>query len=203
MRYEVIGVAGLPEIEAGSDLAELVASRVGADALRYRQPVTGWERAAVVVAHDAGQAYLFQPRTIAVGPDPTVESALMFSYASVEIPAGTTVSIFPGAANRDPLRFEEPNEFRPDRANANQHLAFGRGIHSCPGGPLARIEAQISIERLLTRMTDIRIDESEHGPADARRFSQEPIYILRGIQALHLEFTPATDGSAVSEEMTR
>ncbi len=121
--------------------------------------------------------------------------------AGVEIPAGTTVSIFPGAANRDPLRFEEPNEFRADRANANQHLAFGRGIHSCPGGPLARIEAQISIERLLSRMTDIRIDESEHGPADARRFSQEPIYILRGIQALHLEFTPATDGSPVSAEV--
>ena len=109
----------------------------------------------------------------------------------VEIPAGTTVSIFPGAANRDPKRFEEPNEFRADRENANQHLAFGRGIHSCPGGPLARIEAQISVERLLSRTTDVRINEAEHGPPEARRFSQEPIYILRGIQALHLEFSPA------------
>jgi cytochrome P450 len=112
--------------------------------------------------------------------------------AGVEIPAGTTVSIFPGAANRDPRRFDEPNEFRADRENANQHLAFGRGIHSCPGGPLARIEARIAIERLLSRMADIRIDEAEHGPPGARRFSQEPIYILRGIQALHLVFTPAT-----------
>jgi hypothetical protein len=68
--------------------AALTAS-TGADALRYHQPVTGWERAAVVFAHDAGQAYLFQPRTIAVGPDPTVESALMFSYARVEKPAST------------------------------------------------------------------------------------------------------------------
>ena len=117
--------------------------------------------------------------------------------AGVEIPAGTTVSIFPGAANRDPKRFDEPNEFRADRENANQHLAFGRGIHSCPGGPLARLEAQIAVERLLARTSDIRIDEAEHGPPHARRFSQEPIYILRGIQALHLEFVPAV-GSAAS-----
>ena len=116
--------------------------------------------------------------------------------AGVEIPAGTTVSIFPGAANRDPKRFDEPNEFRADRENANQHLAFGRGIHSCPGGPLARLEAQIAVERLLSRTADIRIDEEQHGPPEARRFSQEPIYILRGIQALHLEFTPAADDEA-------
>jgi hypothetical protein len=68
--------------------AALTAS-TGADALRYRQPVPGWERKAVVFPPDAGTAYLFQPHTIAVGPDPTVESALMFSYARAEIPADT------------------------------------------------------------------------------------------------------------------
>ena len=111
--------------------------------------------------------------------------------AGVTIPAGTCISIFPGAANRDPRRFEQPNEFRPDRPNAKEHLAFGRGIHSCPGGPLARVEGCIAIERLLTRMADIRIDESVHGPADARRFDQEPIYILRGLRSLSLEFDVA------------
>lgn len=110
--------------------------------------------------------------------------------AGVEIKAGTTVVMFPGAANRDPARFDEPNEFRADRANAKDHLAFGRGIHSCPGAPLARIETQITIERFLTRMADIKIDESFHGPVDARRYDQEPLYILRGMNALHLEFTP-------------
>jgi cytochrome P450 len=113
------------------------------------------------------------------------------TLAGVPIPAGTFITMFPGAANRDPLRFEDPHEFRPDRANAKEHLAFGRGIHACPGGPLARIEAQITIERFLDRMSDIRIDEAEHGPPGARRYAQEPLYILRGLNALHLEFTAA------------
>jgi cytochrome P450 len=114
------------------------------------------------------------------------------TVAGVTIPAGTVVSIFPGAANRDPRRFEVPNEFRPDRPNAKEHLAFGRGIHACPGGPLARIEARISIERFLSRTADIHIDEAQHGPPGARRFTQEPIYILRGLNALHLEITAPT-----------
>ena len=62
-----------------------------------------------------------------------------------------------------------------------EHLAFGRGAHSCPGGPLARVEGRVSVERILDRMTDIQIDEEIHGPADARRFSYEPTFILRGL----------------------
>ena len=61
------------------------------------------------------------------------------------------------AANRDPRRFDAPDEFVPDRSNARQHLAFGHGVHTCPGAPLARAEARISIERILARMHDIRI----------------------------------------------
>ena len=77
------------------------------------------------------------------------------TVGGVEIPAGTTVMVLNGAAGRDPRRFEDPDEFRVDRANAREHLAFGRGPHSCPGGPLARAEARISIERILGRMEDI------------------------------------------------
>jgi cytochrome P450 len=113
------------------------------------------------------------------------------SVAGVEIPAGTTVAMFPGAANRDPERFEAPDEFRPDRSNANDHLSFGRGVHSCPGGPLSRIEAKVSIERFLARTSDIRIDEAEHGPPEARRWEYEPTYIIRGLKRLHLEITPS------------
>jgi cytochrome P450 len=74
--------------------------------------------------------------------------------------------------------------------NVREHIAFGRGAHSCPGGPLARVEARVSIERLLDRMADIRICEAEHGPASARRFAYAPTYLLRGVTALHLEYTP-------------
>ena len=99
-----------------------------------------------------------------------------------------TLMVVNGAANRDPRRFEDPDTFDPDRKNARQHLAFGRGIHSCPGAPLARAETRVGIERLLDRTTDIRISEAHHGPADDRRYQYIPTYILRGLTELHLEF---------------
>lgn len=108
----------------------------------------------------------------------------------VEIPAGTVVMVVNGAANHDQRKFESPKDFQPDRPNARQHLAFGRGIHTCPGGPLARAEGRISLERILARTTDIRVSETHHGPAQARRYSYVPTYILRGLRELHLEFTP-------------
>jgi len=110
----------------------------------------------------------------------------------VDIPAGSTVMVCPGAANRDPQRFENPHEFRLDRQNFREHMAFGRGVHSCPGGPLARVEGRVSLERILDRMLDITIDTAAHGPADDRRYTYEPTYILRGLTELHIEFTPAT-----------
>jgi cytochrome P450 len=113
------------------------------------------------------------------------------TVGGVDIPAGSTVMVLNGAAGRDPRRFEDPDEFRMDRPNAKEHLAFGRGPHACPGGPLARAETRISIERLLARMRDIRISESAHGPAGARRYDYVPTYILRGLTNLNLEFTPA------------
>jgi cytochrome P450 len=111
------------------------------------------------------------------------------TVGGVEIPAGTAVMVLNGAANRDPRHFDDPAEFDVDRTNARQHLAFGHGAHTCPGAPLARAEARVSIERLLDRMADITISEAEHGPAGARRYEYLPTYILRGLRALHLEFT--------------
>jgi len=96
-----------------------------------------------------------------------------------------------GAANRDPRHFDDPGTFDVDRANARQHLAFGRGIHSCPGAPLARAETRVGLERLLDRTIDIRISEAEHGPANDRRYQYIPTYILRGLTELHLEFDQA------------
>jgi cytochrome P450 len=112
------------------------------------------------------------------------------TVGGVEIPAGTPVMMLNGAANRDPRRFECPNEFRLDRSNNHAHMAFGRGVHSCPGGPLARVEGRVTIERVLDRMRDIRLSEAHHGPPDARQVHYEPTWILRGLTSLHLEFTP-------------
>jgi cytochrome P450 family 150 subfamily A5 len=115
------------------------------------------------------------------------------TIGGVDIPAGTTVMVVNGAANRDPRHFEEPAAFDVDRPNARQHLAFGFGIHTCPGAPLARAEGRVSVERLLDRLGDIRVSEAEHGAPGARRYEYIPTYILRGLQRLHLKFTPVSE----------
>lgn len=112
------------------------------------------------------------------------------TLGGIGIPAGTSVMVMPAAANRDPRRFENPNELDMDRNNGRRHLAFAAGIHTCAGAPLARTEARISAERLLDRMKDIRISDAKHGPAGQRRFQYPDTFILRGLQELHLEYTP-------------
>ena len=110
------------------------------------------------------------------------------TLGGVAVPAGTTVMLLPGAANRDPRHFECPAELRVDRPNARQNVAFARGVHSCPGGPLARIEGRVTIERILDRLKDIRLDEDAHGRPGIADFDFVPLYILRGLEALHIEF---------------
>lgn len=112
------------------------------------------------------------------------------TIGDVKVPAGSTVMLLPGASNRDDRKFECPNEFRMDRPNVREHIAFGRGNHSCPGAPLARTEGRISLNRILDRMADIRINAEAHGQADARRYTYEPTWQLRGLTELHLEFKP-------------
>ena len=116
------------------------------------------------------------------------------SIGGVEITAGTPVMLLNGAANRDPRHFECPAEFQGDRSNARTHIAFGRGVHSCPGGPLARAEGRVSIERILDRTRNIRLSEEHHGPPGDRTFRYEPTWILRGLSNLHLEFDVAEAG---------
>jgi cytochrome P450 len=106
----------------------------------------------------------------------------------VRIPAGSNVVMLLGAADRDTRRFVCPAEFELDRPNAREHIAFGRGVHSCPGGPLVRAEGRITLERMLGRLNHIRVAEEHHGPAGTRTFDYTPSYILRGVEALHLEF---------------
>lgn len=105
------------------------------------------------------------------------------------IPAGTQIFLSNGAANRDPRQFECPAEFRATRENVRRHIAFGHGVHTCPGAPLARSETRITIERLLERTTDIRINEDAHGPKGNRSYHYLPTHMFHGIATLHLDFT--------------
>lgn len=130
------------------------------EALRYESPVRGDFRLAKV------------PVTV----------------GGVDLPAGTTVMLVNAAMNRDPRKFADPDAFDVERGNARQHVAFGRGPHSCPGAPLARAEAKISLQRLLERTSHIGIDEDKHGPPDDRRYNYLPTFILRGLTRLHIRF---------------
>jgi cytochrome P450 len=76
-----------------------------------------------------------------------------------------------------------------DRGNSRRHLAFGHGIHTCPGAPLARSETRVTIERLLDRTTHIGISEAHHGPAGNRHYNYMPTYMFNGLMTLNLEFT--------------
>jgi cytochrome P450 len=112
------------------------------------------------------------------------------TVAGVDLPAGTTVMVLNGAANRDARMFDDPNEFRLDRVNGRQHIGFGHGIHVCAGAPLARAEAVVTINRFFDRMQDIRVSDAHHGPPGERRYQYDPTFMLRGLRELQLEYTP-------------
>ncbi|MCV7298399.1 cytochrome P450 [Mycobacterium barrassiae] len=94
----------------------------------------------------------------------------------VVIPAGQLVLIALQAANRDERRFVNADRFDIFRKN-NRHIAFGHGIHFCVGAPLARVEGEVALDRLLTRFGDIRL------AADAP-LTYRPSTLMRGLQAL-------------------
>jgi cytochrome P450 len=103
----------------------------------------------------------------------------------VTIPQGACVLIVFAAANRDPERFECPDEFRIDRENVAKHVGWGHGAHFCLGAPLARLEGRIAFERLFDRLNDIR-------PAPGRNdFSHYETLYFRAPKHLHLWFERA------------
>ncbi len=82
-------------------------------------------------------------------------------------------------------RWDDPEAFRLDRANATDALAFGRGIHLCVGAPLARLEGRIAYEVLLQRLRNPRLSARND-------LSHVPGYgALRGLNALYVEFDAA------------
>lgn len=75
----------------------------------------------------------------------------------VDIPEGANLLLLLGSANRDETVFEAPEAFDIGRTNARQHLAFGYGIHYCPGNLLAKLQLQIVIEETTQRIPTLRV----------------------------------------------
>ncbi len=92
---------------------------------------------------------------------------------------GENVIAIMAAANRDPLRFPEPDRLDIERPD-NRHLAFGWARHFCFGAPLARIEAEIAFSSILRRMPGLRLED--------QTIEWREHMGLRGLKALHLAF---------------
>jgi len=99
------------------------------------------------------------------------------------IPEGDLVMLRYAAANRDEAVFENAEEFDVGRKNAKDHLAFGMGIHFCPGAALAREETRLGVELLLDHLPGLRL-------APGNDFAHHPSMLLRGLKRLDLQFDP-------------
>ncbi|UPM45215.1 cytochrome P450 [Halocatena salina] len=92
------------------------------------------------------------------------------------IQTGDVVTLWLGAANRDPAIFDSPETFRSER-KPNRHIAFGTGVHFCLGAHLARMEADVALKQLLARFDRLDADLSD----------LEPLNSLYGLESLPCE----------------
>ena len=106
----------------------------------------------------------------------------------VHVRAGDRVAVLLGAANRDPLVFEAPDEFRPDR-DPNPQLSFGAGIHFCVGAPLARLELSTSLTAVMRRWPQLHVV----------RATRRPTFVLRGYEQLIVASGLATGSGPTSD----
>ncbi len=93
--------------------------------------------------------------------DPPLHLFERIAYETVEIAGhtfnpGDRVALLLASGNRDATAFKNPNSFHPDRTDAKP-LSFGAGIHFCIGAPLARIELEISLNRLWERKPNLKL----------------------------------------------
>lgn len=145
------------QLQALIDDDSLIANAVE-ELLRYETPATSMWR---VATHDTELGGFAIPEN----------AALLLRY---------------DAANRDPARFPEPDQFDIRRKNARVHVAFGApGVHRCLGQMLARKELAVAIPQLLRRLRNLRVAEG----SDTEYW---PGLLHRGVTSVHLAFDPAS-----------
>jgi cytochrome P450 len=116
-----------------------------------------------------------------------------YAVGEAVIPAGSLVLLAWGAANRDPRQYEDPDSFRADR-NPVGHVAFGSGIHLCPGAQLARMEGQAVLREIVENIDRIDMFEPPTWSTNTN---------LRGLTRLRVAVTPrAGSGGAYAASDT-
>jgi cytochrome P450 len=105
--------------------------------------------------------------------------------AGKQIPAGSILWLMLAAANRDPAKFEKPDDFVLGRSGP-RHLSFGSGIHYCIGSHLGRLEAEVMVELLLSDVG--KFVEDERGPRFEFGGLRESQPGIRGIESWTLSF---------------
>jgi cytochrome P450 len=143
-----------PDQRARLEAAPHLLSSAIEEVLRYRSPIQWMPRATRRAVELHGQA----------------------------IPAGALVLAMIGSANHDPRQFRDAGRFDIGR-DPNAHLAFGHGIHSCLGAPLARLEARIALTEFLERVKGFE-------RADAELWEPRKALHVHGPSRLPIRFRP-------------
>lgn len=88
---------------------------------------------------------------------PALRAALDdITIAGTTIPKGSPIVLALASGSRDPGCIRDPEQFNPDR-ESNEHLGFGGGIHYCFGAPLARLETQLALTEIFSRLENPRL----------------------------------------------
>ena len=95
------------------------------------------------------------------------------------IPRGAVLFLLFGAGNRDDRMFPEPDSVKLDRPNVRKHLAFGDGLHRCPGEPTARVEIRVAIQTIMARLPGLHLAPDFHPEYVAS-------FLFRGLESLRV-----------------
>jgi len=102
-----------------------------------------------------------------------------FAISGRAVSEGDRLLLVQHAANRDPSAFADPDRFDITRW-PNRHVAFGQGIHTCLGAPLARLETQEALRYLAAEFDTVEVLDSD--------LHYHPTIVSRSLQQLRVRF---------------
>ncbi|MBZ2199530.1 cytochrome P450 [Occultella gossypii] len=155
-RIEVEGLAFVLSTSGRDTVAYVIATAVVAlltDRAQYEALVADPDLVPTAVE----ELLRFTPMFLTLFPRTSLQDVQVGDQLVAE---GTTVSVSPVGANRDPRRWDDPDALDVSRS-ARGHLSFGDGPHMCAGQQLARVEIAATVRTLVTRLPGLRLVDAE------------------------------------------